>query len=350
MAQKKAHEVEAWLKLPDPNMTIVLFYGPDRGMVAQRAELFARSTGLVLDDPFAVLKIDAGDITGDPGRIIDELRTIPMFGGKRLVWIKNAASTRNLADIVRLVAAETFAQSLLLIESGDLKKGSPLRAAAESGRTAIALPCYGDDDRAIDAILDAELTKSGLSMTIAARQAFKAMLGGDRLATLGEIEKLMLYCHGGKTVEIEDVYASAGDVSPLSVDAIIDAVLTGNRHRYDLHFARQASAGANPFTILSALIRQLQMLQIMRSRVERDNKSASAIIASHRPPVFFARRNNVTMALGIWNSEAIVAALARLQETVLLTRTNAALASAASHRLLLSICLESSKLLGDRRN
>ncbi len=41
MAQKKAFEVDAWLARPDPKVAVVLLYGPDRGLVAERARAFA---------------------------------------------------------------------------------------------------------------------------------------------------------------------------------------------------------------------------------------------------------------------------------------------------------------------
>ncbi|TIT16601.1 MAG: DNA polymerase III subunit delta, partial [Mesorhizobium sp.] len=37
MAQKKGYEVDSWLARPDAAMSIVLLYGPDRGLVAERA-------------------------------------------------------------------------------------------------------------------------------------------------------------------------------------------------------------------------------------------------------------------------------------------------------------------------
>ncbi|MDO9306698.1 MAG: DNA polymerase III subunit delta, partial [Mesorhizobium sp.] len=92
MSQKKAHEVEAWIARPDPAVRVVLIYGPDRGLVSERAAAFAMRTGLPLDDAFAVIRYDASDLEQDPGRLIDEARMVSMFGGERLIWIRNAGT------------------------------------------------------------------------------------------------------------------------------------------------------------------------------------------------------------------------------------------------------------------
>jgi DNA polymerase-3 subunit delta len=344
MAQKKAHEVDSWLARPDGAIRFVLIYGPDRGLVAERAAAFAAAAGFSADDPFSVLRLDAAEIAGDPGRLPDELAAIPMFGGRRLVWLRGASGGKELADIVTRIAARPPAEACLLIEAGDLKKGAPLRSAFEAAGSAMALPCYGDDSRAVERLLDDSLSAAGMTIGLEARQAFRNMLGGDRLATRGEIEKLLLYCHGRDRIEVADVMASAGDVSSLSLDSVVDRVLSGEAAGFDRDFARALAAGSGPFTILAAMMRQMQQLQVLRHRMERGRETATAVVGTARPPVFFSRRPVITRALSAWNGQALARALERLQDAVMETRTGGALAAASCHRVLLSLCLESARL------
>src|SRR5262245_15657831 len=223
MAEKKAHEVDAWLARPDAKVAIVLVYGPDHGLVAERGRAFAAKTGVPLDDPFSVVRLDAAEIERDSGRLADEAGAISMFSARRLIWVRDAGASKSLADAVKALTASPPADAIVLIEAGDLKKGAALRSAAEGSPVAMALPCYADDQRSIDQVIDAALQKAGMTIELDARQLLKRNLGGDRLASRSEIDKLTTYAHGARTIEIGDVIAATGDAAAVTADAVVDA-------------------------------------------------------------------------------------------------------------------------------
>lgn len=348
MAQKKAFEVDAWLARPDPKVAVVLLYGPDRGLVAERARAFAQRTGLPLDDPFSVVKLDAGDVEKDEGRLVGEARTVPMFSDRRLLWVRNAGAQKSLADDVKALLAEPPRDAVVLIEAGELKKGAGLRAVVEAAPAAMALPCYADEARDLDGVIDDELGKAGMTMALDARQALRRSLGGDRLASRGEMEKLVLYAQGKSEITLDDVKASSGDVSGQSFDDAIDAALDGRVDDFDAAFTRQCQAGGQPFLALAAAMRRFQALQFMRGAMDQGGRNAASVVASHRPPVFFARRKLVEKTLERWSAEAIGRALARLQAAVLQTRRRPELAVPLARQALLGIAVESARL-GRRR-
>ncbi|AZO17672.1 DNA polymerase III subunit delta [Mesorhizobium sp. M2A.F.Ca.ET.043.05.1.1] len=344
MAQKKGYEVDSWLARPDPSMGIVLLYGPDRGLVAERAKAFAAKTGLPLDDPFSVVKLDGAEVDRDEGRLLDEARTVPMFSDRRLLWVRNASGQKALADDIKALTTEPARDAVILIEAGDLKKGTGLRAIVEAAGNAIALPCYADEARDLDSVIDDELRKAGMSMTLDARQALRRNLGGDRLASRGEIEKLVLYAHGRREIGIEDINALSGDVSGSSFDAAVDAMLDGKVGDFDIAFTRHCQSGGHPFLVLSSAMRQLQAIQVMRGQMESGGRNAASVVAGARPPVFFSRRKLVEKALERWNVEALGRALSRLQTAVLQTRKRPDLSEALARQALLGIAIESARL------
>jgi DNA polymerase-3 subunit delta len=320
MSQKKSHEVDAWLARPDAGVRTVLIYGPDRGLVSERAATFAKGTRLPLDDAFAVIRYDASDLEQDPGRLLDEARMVPMFGGERLIWVRNAGTHKGFSEAVKELLAMPSRDAIILIEAGDLKKAAPLRDSVERADSGMALPCYVDEERSVDAVIDAELSRAGKSIAMDARHALRRRLGGDRLATRGEIEKLVLYCGDRAQVELDDVVASSGDVSASTVDQAIDA----------------------------AAMRQFQALELMRRNVDIGGAQPAAAVAGARPPVFFGRRKLVETAVSRWSGASIARALERLQAGILATRRRPELSDAIVRDARVAIAAES--LRSGRRN
>lgn len=343
MAQKKAHEVDRWLARPESSSRVILIYGPDRGLVSERAKRFAAGTGLPLDDPFTVVRMDATEVEQQPGRLADEAQTVPMFTDQRLIWVKGAGNQKGLVNDVNTLIKEPPSDCTVLIEGGDLRKGSSLRSAVERGASAMALPCYADDGRGIDAVIDEALGAAGLKISLDARQLLKANLGGDRLATRGELEKLTLYCQGATEVTAEDIRLLIGDVAGLSSDEAVDAVISGQFRTFDSAYQRFLAAGNPPFLILAAMLRQIHALQIMREAMDSKGVSASSAVAGARPPVFFSRRKTVETALGRWSGMALSNAAERLQATILRTRQKPTLAGPIARQALLALAVESAR-------
>lgn len=334
MGQLKTNEVDGWLARTPPPTPIVLVYGPDRGLVTERARVYAEKCGIPLDDPFSVVRLDASDVDKQAGRLVDEANTMPMFAGRRLIWVRNALGQKALADDVKVLCADPPRDTLILIEAGDLKKGVGMRAVVEASAAALALPCYADDAAATDTLIDAQLAKAGMTMAQEARTVLRQHIGGDRIATRSELEKLVLASMGSDAISLSDVRALVGDASALSAEDMVDAIFVGDLAGFDRLFSSQIRAASQTFTVLSAVQRQFQALLALRLAMEREGRSAGAAVAAARPPVFFSRRKLVENALLQWTSNELVEILGRLHRTVHETRRRADLAVALTHKTL----------------
>ena len=108
----------------------------------ERADALMRAAVDDPRDPFALARIDGDALDGQPTRLVEEAHTVPLFGGRRAVWVK--AGGRNfVAAVEALVAAPPAADCRVVIEAGDLRRGAPLRTLCEKGevRRGAALLC-----------------------------------------------------------------------------------------------------------------------------------------------------------------------------------------------------------------
>jgi DNA polymerase-3 subunit delta len=313
---------------------VVLIFGADAGLVRERAEKIIKASVDNLDDPFSLVRLEGDDLSGDAGRLVDEANTIPLFGGRRAVWVK--AGGRNIAPAVEALLASPPKDCRVVIEAGDLRRGAPLRNLCERAKSAVAIQCYIDGEREIARLIDEEMQAASLSIAPDARAALVPLLGGDRQGSRNEIRKLALYAHGKGEVGLEDVIAVVSEASALALDGIIDAMFAGRIAEAESQFAKARAAGTTPGSIMSATMRQLSVLHKMRLSVE-EGRSSGQVVESAQPPIHFRRKPLFEAALKAWTGERLVRVMTLLAEAALEVRRQPALADAIAQRAVLSI-------------
>ncbi len=343
MAEIKSHEFEGFLERSARNYRLFVIYGPDRGLVSERATSLAGRTGVALDDPFSLIKLDIGDLQRDQGRLLDEAGAIGLFGGDKLIWIRGAANEKYLVDSLQALSANMPDGTFVLIEAGDLKKGSLLRKAAETARTVMAIPCYADDARALNSLIDSELSSTGLGITPDARQALLELIGGDRIASRNELRKLALYCRGKSTIEEHHVTEIIGDASAISVDDAVDAVLSGNPSSFLHAMQKIISSKSAVFLVIQACLKQFQLLDAMKTEMEEKRLPAAQVMQTLGRHLHFRRKPIIEQALRTWSAEAVAREANRLQAAILQTRKRASLEDSIALQTLLSTTLQSAR-------
>ena len=336
MTAIKAAEVERFIAKPDPRTPIVLIYGPDAGLVHERAEALVKASVDDVNDPFAFVRIDGDDLSGNASRLVEEAHTVPLFGGRRCVLVK--AGSRNIAPAVEMVVEQPSSECRVIIEAGDLRKSSPLRAMCEKAKAAVSLPCYLDDTRALAALIDEEMRDAGLVLADDARAELTALLGGDRLASRNELRKLTLYARGNERVELADVRAVVSDASEQALDGVLDAAFAGKTAEVESEFGKARAGGSAPSTIVSAAIRQVANLHKMKLAIDAGD-SIDFAMPRGAPPVHFSRQDAVGAALRAWTAPRLLRAMEQLAEASLEARRQPALADTIAQRTLLSIAV-----------
>lgn len=340
MTALKANEADSFIARPDPARPVVLIYGPDAGLVHERAEALIRVSVDNPNDVFSLIRIDGDELSGNPYRLVEEASTVPMFGGRRAIWVR--AGSRNIAPAVEAVINAPSPDCRIVIEAGELRKTSPLRAICEKAKNAAAIACYPDEERDIARVVDDELKRAGLGIAPDARAALLPFLGGDRQATRNEVRKLALYVHGRDRIAVEDVMAVVADASAVALDNVIDAAFAGRPAEVESHFAKARGEGTHPGAIVSAALRHLASLHRMRVAIE-DGQSVMGAVEGARPPIHFRRKGAIEAALRAWTAATLGDAMQALGDALLQTRVQANLADAIAQRALMSLATAARK-------
>ena len=336
MVAFKAGNVDAFVSRPDPGKPVVLVFGPDAGLVSERVNGLIKSAVDDPNDPFALARLDAEQLAAEPSRLVAEAQTIPLFGGRRAVWVK-ASGRFNIAPSVEALLHLPDFECRVVIEAGDLRRNAPLRALCERAKNAVALPCYADDDRARERLIDEEMRAAGLTLAADARAMLLPLLGGDRAASRSELRKLALYAHGSKEVGVEDVVAVVSDASSLAIDDIVDAAFAGRPAELETQLTKARTAGTAAGSIFFAVLRQAAQLHKWRIAME---SGAHFSLDAVQPPLHFRRKSLIEAELKSWSAARLAVAMTELADAALQSRRNSTLADTIAERALLAIALK----------
>src|SRR5262249_25140775 len=114
MTALKSADIESYLAKPGAKQPIALIYGPYAGLVRERVEGIIAKAVDDPRDPFSLARLDEAALAEEPARLVEEAHTVPLFGGRRAVWVKAGARSVNAVEM--LIAAPPAKDCTVVIE------------------------------------------------------------------------------------------------------------------------------------------------------------------------------------------------------------------------------------------
>ena len=308
MSALKGRAIKAFLQKPDVDVAAVLVYGPDAGLVRERAGVLARRVVDDLNDPFNAIELTDADLKDEPARLADEIAALSFAGGERVVRLRTAGeASAKAADalINGLDSGAVKPNGLVVIEGGDLSPRSGLRKMFEKAKRAVALPCYADAPADVREFAKDLAQAEDLRFDEDALDLLAATLGDDHGLTRSEIEKLLLYKGlkglrtGPGTITVEDIRASIVDGPGEALDEATAAAVDGAPKALSAALFKAETAGASPIGLLRGLQRQVARVRAAKMHMEA-GESASSAMKKLKPPVFFAEQRAFENRLRKW--------------------------------------------------
>jgi DNA polymerase III subunit delta len=332
MVAVKTHQADAFLRALERVPPAVLFYGPDAGLVSERAALLARR--LAEREGSEVLRLDDADLDNEPERIAIELQTVAMFGGRKVV--RASAGRRVNTNALKPLVEAGIIEGFLIVEAGNLRPDEALRSLFEKSSHAAAVACFPDEARDLDAMLSEILRGAGMQIAPDAKKLLLTRLGADRALSRAEVEKLALYARGKTMIEEADVEAAVGDAAELALDRIVMAAAAGRTAEAVIELDRLVAAGESAQAVIAALQRHFLRLHRLRSGHD-SGRSLDEVMRALKPQPHFKQKAAIEQQTREWSLAKLTAAQAIIAEAARAARLTSALEEALAGQLLLDL-------------
>jgi DNA polymerase-3 subunit delta len=308
----QARQIDSFVKSPDKAARVILVYGPDSGLMKERAQTIGRTVVQDLNDPFNVCVLSGDKLIEDPARLRDESSAISMMGGDRLIRIEEAGDRLTL--LIREYLENPSPHALVILEGDNLGASSSLRKLCESASNAAAIPCYVEDERDMARFINETLRAENVRIEPDAVAWLAANITGNRQRARSEIEKLIIF-KGRETsaITLLEAQSACGSAGAQNLDDLVysvggrrsDSVMNINRLLQD--------EGVNFIVILRSLQSHFRKLHLARSRTELGDSAESAMKAL-RPPIFFKHERDFQQQIQNWSLPSLMKVLERLSD------------------------------------
>jgi DNA polymerase III subunit delta len=274
-------------KIADEKIAGCLVFGPETSMVNYRFDLIAKKISPNLSDPFLVANISKERLSTDKGILADEFFSFSMLGGRKLIIVKDV-DIAAAASIKLLFEVENFSQkseNFILIQAGDLDKGSALRKACEDNSNFAVIACYEDDERSIKKFLQDELVKRQVKFNVQALELLLEKFGKNRQVILSELEKILVFLGEEKNLTLEIIERLVLSEAEISAN---EFVMSFSAHKFDIALMqaeRLFKDGFEAVTLIRFLSNYLQKLY--NARMDIDSKIADFEEAVKSQRLFF---------------------------------------------------------------
>jgi DNA polymerase-3 subunit delta len=330
-----ASRIAAFLEHPDRAVRAVLLYGPDAGLICERADTLARTVCPDLKDPFRVADLSGSALSADPARLADEAAQLSLIGGRRVIRVHDATDRLAglFAGFLDTAPGDGF---IVVVEAGELPGSSALRRVFDTSPRAAAIGCYPDTVRDRAAVIRDTLRTHRITASGEAAQYLVEHLGGDRLLTRTELEKLALYAGEGGRLEVDDVRLSTGDSAPLATDDAVMAAAEGDAASVDRVLDRVFQEGESPVSLVRAMLRHLHRLHVLAVRLAL-GATVAEVVRTARPPIFYRQEENFKRQLALWSEAGLRVQLDRVAQAELRMKMTGLRAETVCREAMLAI-------------
>lgn len=203
---------------------VYVIYGPDEFLRDQHRLAVTQAALGEADPQLCVSRYDDG---AELAAVLDDLRTLPFLGDRRIVIVDPADSfvSSHRDGLEKYLGNPAPSGTLILM----LKSfPSNLRLSKVVKKVGEALDCSLPDARGAGQFIRERAQAAGRQIEPAAVQLMVQWLGLDRARAAAEVDKLSLYTEGRTAITVTDVSAVVVATAGVNPFAITEALMAGD--------------------------------------------------------------------------------------------------------------------------
>ena len=256
---------------------VYLLMGPEELLCREAFEMLREKVLTPGSADFDLSEFEGGAATAS--EILDAANTFPMMSARRLVVVHKAGKIREEDQEALLAGIETLSpKTVLVLWAGELDRRRKFYRTFQQRHCVCEF--QGLKEAALERWAAARLRAAGYKLSPEGLKRVTEMVGSDLQTLAAELDKLMLYAGGAKTIPAEAIDGLVRSSRQYTIFELTDAVAARDRNRALVLLASLLGMGEHPLVVVTMLARHCRQILIAREclaqRVPRREIAAEA--------------------------------------------------------------------------
>ena len=250
------------------NLSIVLIYGPNEGLI--REIIIKLISSFKSNQDVDEISINGRDFDNNINLLSDEVKTFSMFTDYKIIQIENLKDKdiEYIADI----EANLDPKILIIVKENNLNKNSKIRSFFEKSKISSCVACYEDDLRSTMNIIQKFQSDSKIKFNSDIKNYLLSNLSTDRFVSLNELEKIYLLQNSNpnKDLSLDQIKLILNDSSNNNIQKIVESVMYGKINKVASSVHKVFTEGINSIAVIRSLLNYL--IRIHSTQIELKKK------------------------------------------------------------------------------
>ena len=267
-------------------------------------------------------KYDEAQIISDKELFYEKMLNQSLFE-KEQIKIINRCSDK-IYEIIENIIEKNNSDIKVILNANVLDKKSKLRSLFEKSRELVIVPTYKDNSITLADIAKKFFSNYKISISQETINLLINRCNGDRGHLNSELDKVLIYIDGRKSINLEEIYKLTNLAENFSINELVDTALSKNSQKISNIISESNYKSEDGILILRTF---LQKAKRLLNLYEKQNESTSldGLVDNYKPPIFWKDKPIVKKQLENWSIPRIKDLIININKTETFLKKNSSI-------------------------
>ena len=293
-----------------------LVYGENEGLKKEIIEDIKKNLNGNIEN------YDEAQILVDKELFYEKVFNQSLFEKEKIVIVNRCSE--KIYELIVSILERNISDTKIILNANVLEKKSKLRSLFEKDKKLIVVPTYKDTSLGLLEIAKKFFYKYKISISQEAINLLVSTCNGDRGHLKSELNKVLIYMHGKKNINLEEIYKLTNLSENFSINELVDNSLSKNYQKISEIINESNYKLEDGMIILRTFLQKAKRLLNIYEKQD-NNINFDSLINNYKPPIFWKDKPVIKKQLENWSKSKIKDLINNINKTETYLKTNSSI-------------------------